>query len=122
MAGIPKERHDLKFEDFKTSEIFDIIKAINHIKAVTALLPKQLGLQNEELKRFFFDMRDRFDDCYQENKKFLGVILYMAGIPKERHDLKFEDFKTSEIFDIIKAINHIKAVTALLPKQLALPQ
>ncbi|EHF3470497.1 DUF5347 domain-containing protein, partial [Proteus mirabilis] len=29
---------------------------------------------------------------------------------------------TSEIFDIIKAINHIKAVTALLPKQLALPQ
>nr|WP_272927560.1 DUF5347 family protein [Proteus sp. G4444] len=46
----------------------------------------------------------------------------MAGIPKERHDLKFEDFQTSEIFDIIKAINHIKAVTALLPKQLALPQ
>ncbi|WP_275428607.1 DUF5347 family protein [Proteus mirabilis] len=26
------------------------------------------------------------------------------------------------MFDIIKAINHIKAVTALLPKQLALPQ
>lgn len=95
------------------------VDGLNH---TAKLRSRHFGLQNEELKRFFFDMRDKFDDCYEENKKFLGVILYMAGIQKERHDLKFEDFKTEEIFDIIKAINHIKAVTALLPKQLALPQ
>lgn len=99
--------------------IADRVDGLIHTSKINAI---HFGLQNEELKLFFFDMRDKFDDCYQENKKFLGVILYMAGIPKERHDLNFEDFKTSEILDIIKAIIHIKAVTALLPKRLALPQ
>ncbi|MFP4909958.1 DUF5347 family protein [Providencia hangzhouensis] len=45
----------------------------------------------------------------------------MAGIEKERHDCKFDDLTTTEIFNIVKAINHIKAVTSLLPKNLALP-
>ncbi|HEK2745631.1 DUF5347 domain-containing protein [Proteus mirabilis] len=99
--------------------IADRVDGLNHTSKLNSL---HFGLQNEELKRFFFDMRDPFDNCHKENKKFLGVVLYMAGIEKERHDLKFEDFKTEEVFDIIKAINHIKAVTALLPKKLALPQ
>lgn len=99
--------------------IADRVDGLNY---TAKLRSRHFGLQNEDLKRFFFDMRDRFDDCYKENKQFLGVILYMAGIPKERHDLNFDDFKTEEIFNIIKAIHHIKAVTAILPKQLALPQ
>lgn len=99
-----------------------ISRRVSGLNSAAQLRSKYRGLQNKELKDFFFDMRDRFDSCYEENKKFLGVILYMANIPKERHNLKFEDFKTSEIFEIIKAMNHIKVITALLPKHLALPQ
>lgn len=99
--------------------IADRVDGLIHTSKLNSL---HFGLQNDDLKLFFFNMRDEFDNCYKENKKFLGVILYMAGIPKEKHNLKFDDFKTEEIFDIIKAMIHIKAVTATFPKKLALPQ
>ena len=99
--------------------IADRVDGLIHTSKLNSL---HFGLQNDELKLFFFDMRDRFDKYHKENKKFLGFILYMAEISKERHDLKFEDFKTEEMFAIIKAMIHIKAVTARFPKKLALPQ
>ncbi|MEY0252862.1 DUF5347 domain-containing protein [Morganella morganii] len=92
---------------------------LNHI---AKLRSEHFGVENKELEKFFKEMRDRFDPMYQDNKKFLGVILYMANIEKEKHDCDYNDFSSNEIFDIVKAINHIRAISAILPKHLVLPQ
>ncbi|MCW2257874.1 hypothetical protein M2263_003965 [Providencia alcalifaciens] len=88
---------------------------------VAEVKSKKLGLSNQELKSFMKEMRDRFNDDYENNKKLLGVIFYMSGIDKERHDCQFEDLTSKEIFNMVKSINYIKAASALLPKNLTLP-
>lgn len=92
---------------------------LNHI---AKLRSERFGTENKELESFFKEMRDRSDPMYQDNKKFLGVILYMANIGKERHNCDYNDFSSKEIFNIVKAINHIRAISAVLPKHLVLPQ
>lgn len=88
---------------------------------VAEIKSKSLGLSNKELKTFIIEMRDRFNEDHENNKKLLGVVFYMAGINKERHECSFEELTTSEIFEIVKAVNYIKAASALLPKNLTLP-
>lgn len=95
------------------------VEGLNHI---AKLRSERFGIENKELESFFKEMRDRFDPMHQENKKFLGVILYMANIEKERHDCDYNDFSSKEIFNIVKAINYIRAISAILPKHLVLPQ
>lgn len=113
-------QHNPSFIENRINEI-PLDMRISGLNKTAELKSKVFGLNNEALKFFMLEMRDRFSQHHEENKKFLGVILYMAGIEKERHDCKFEDLTTTEIFNIVKAINHIKAVTSLLPKNLALP-
>lgn len=95
------------------------VDGLNHI---AKLRSERFGMENKELESFFKSMRDRFDASHEDNKKFLGVILYMAGIDKEKHDCDYSKFSSKEIFAIVKAINHIKAISAILPKHLVLPQ
>lgn len=94
-------------------------EGLNHI---AKLRSERFGMENKELELFFKEMRNRFDPMYQNNKKFLGVILYMANIGKEKHDYDYKDFSSEEIFNIVKSINYIRAVSAILPKHLVLPQ
>lgn len=92
---------------------------LNHIAKIRS---ERFGLINKELETFFSDMRDRFEPNYQDNKKFLHIILYMAGIEEDKYDCDYSELSSKEIFAIVKAINHIKAISAILPKHLVLPQ
>ncbi|MCG9941593.1 DUF5347 family protein [Providencia rettgeri] len=82
---------------------------------------KTLGLENKELKSFFKEMRDRFNEDHKNNKKLLAIIFIMAEIDKSRRDCQFEDFTSKEIFKIVKAVNYLKGSCPLLPKNLTLP-
>lgn len=99
-----------------------ISKRADGLNHIAKLRSERFGIENKELESFFKEMRDRFDPMYKDNKKFLGVILYMANIEKERRDCDYNDFSSKEIFNIVKAINHIRAISAILPKHLVLPQ
>lgn len=88
---------------------------------VAEIKSKTLGLSNQELKLFIKEMRDRFNDDHENNKKLLRIIFYMAGLDKTRYNCEFEELTSTEIFNIVKSINYIKAASALLPKNLTLP-
>ena len=103
------------------AQYLQLDQRINGLNKTSEIKSKHFGLKNDELKYFIKEMRDSFNEHHEENKKFLGVIFYMANIDKCRHDCQFEELNTTEIFNIVKAINHIKAISAFLPKNLALP-
>lgn len=98
-----------------------IQQRVHGINKVCEVKSKTSGLENKELKSFIKEMRDRFNEDHVNNKKLLSVIFFMAEIDKSRHSCQFEELTTSEIFNIVKAINYIKAASALLPKNLTLP-
>lgn len=93
------------------------VSALNHL----AVIRSQFGGNSEkELSRFFNDMRDVRDSNYQENKRTLGAILFLANIGKDRHDVDFSELTTDEKAALIRAMNQLKAVVSLFPKRLAL--
>lgn len=93
--------------------------ALNHIAAIRA----QLWGDNcgNELKRFMADMRDKRDAQYEQNKRALGAIFYLANIRSERHDAEFDELTSDEKYALISAMNHFRAVVSLFPKKLTLP-
>lgn len=92
--------------------------ALNHL----ALIRSRFGGNCEkDLSRFFEDMRDFTDKNYQENKRALGAIMFLANIGKDRHDVDFSELTTDEKAALIRAMNHLKAVVSLFPKRMALP-
>lgn len=94
------------------------VTALNHL----ALIRSQFGGNCEkELSRFFDDMRDVRDSNYQENKRALSAILFLANIGKDRHDISFSELTTDERGALIRAMNHLKAVVSLFPKKMTLP-
>lgn len=94
------------------------VSALNHL----ALLRSQFmgGDCEKDLSRFFSDIRDITDNHYQENKRALSAILFLANIGKDRHDVDFSELTTDEKAALIRAMNHLKAVVSLFPKRLAL--
>lgn len=94
------------------------VSALNHL----AVIRSQFGGNCEkELSRFFADMRDVRDSNYQENKRALSAVLFLANIGKHRHDVNFSELTTDEKTALVRAMNHLKAVVSLFPKRLALP-
>lgn len=95
------------------------VSALNHL----ALIRSQFmgGDCIPELARFFSDMRDVTDSNYQENKRALGAILFLANIGKDRHDIDFSELTIDERKALIHAMNHLKAVVSLFPRKLTLP-
>ncbi|MEY1536103.1 DUF5347 family protein [Providencia rettgeri] len=53
--------------------------------------------------------------------RMLNMIFYLAEIKSNQHHLGFDEFNKEEQQAIISAINHIKALAALLPKHMAMP-
>ncbi len=55
------------------------------------------------------------------DERVLNMIFYLAGIKSDQHQLGFDEFNKEEKQSIITAINQIKALSALLPKHIAMP-
>ena len=82
------------------------LNGLNHIAELRA---KVFGLNIEsELERFIKDMRDPRDINNEQNKRALAAIFFMAKIPAEKREL-------------IKAMNHFRAVVSLFPRRLTMP-
>lgn len=74
----------------------------------------------KDISRFMDDMRDTRDSNYQENKRALSAIFYLANIKTDRHELDFSELTTDERNALIRAMNHFRAVVSLFPKRLTL--
>ncbi|MGS3450383.1 DUF5347 domain-containing protein [Klebsiella electrica] len=97
----------------------DRLDGLNHIAELRA---KVFGLNIEsELERFISDMRNQRDINHKQNGRALAAIFFMAKIPAERHSVKVSELTTDEKRELIKAMNHFRAVVSLFPKRLTMP-
>ncbi|WP_373963328.1 DUF5347 family protein [Kosakonia sacchari] len=95
------------------------LDGLNHIAELRA---KVFGLNIEaELERLIKDMRDPRDVNKLQNERALAALFFMAKIPAERHGVNISDLTTDEKRELIKAMNHFRAVVSLFPKRLTLP-
>ncbi|QER53200.1 DUF5347 domain-containing protein [Klebsiella quasipneumoniae] len=95
------------------------LDGLNHIAELRA---KVFGLNIEsELERFISDMRNQRDINHKQNERALAAIFFMAKIPAERHSVKVSELTTDEKRELIKAMNHFRAVVSLFPKRLTMP-
>ncbi|MBZ6769357.1 hypothetical protein FMJ84_24010 [Klebsiella oxytoca] len=95
------------------------LDGLNHIAELRA---KVFGLNIEsELERFISDMRNQRDINHKQNERALAAIFFMAKIPAERHSVKVSELTTDEKRELIKTMNHFRAVVSLFPKRLTMP-
>ncbi|MCM5744171.1 DUF5347 domain-containing protein [Klebsiella pneumoniae] len=95
------------------------LHGLNHIAELRA---KVFGLNIEpELERFISDMRDQRDINNKQNERALAAIFFMAKIPADRHNVNMNELTTDEKRELIKAMNHFRAVVSLFPKRLTMP-
>lgn len=95
------------------------LNGLNHIAELRA---KVFGLNIEsELERFIKDIRDPRDINYERNKRALAAIFFIAKIPAERHSISINELTTDEKRELIKAMNHFRAVVSLFPRRLTMP-
>lgn len=94
------------------------VSALNHVALIRAQLMG--GNCEKDMARFFAEMRDVSDSNYQDNKRALSAILFLASIGKDRHQAEFSELTTDEKTALIRAMNHLKAVVSLFPKRMAL--
>lgn len=94
------------------------VAALNHV----ALLRAQLmgGNCEKDVARFIADMRDITDNNFQDNRRALSAIFFLANIGKDRHSTDFTELTTEEKNALIRAMNHLKAVVSLFPKRMTL--
>jgi hypothetical protein len=87
------------------------LEGLNRIAELRASV---FGLNIEpELERFIKDMRDRRDINHKQNERALAAIFFMAKIPAERHGVNISDLTTDEKRELVKAMNHFRAVVSL---------
>lgn len=92
---------------------------LNHIAEIRA---KVFGLNiDSELERFISDMREPRDINHKQNERALAAIFFMAQIPAARHSVNVSELTTDEKRELIKAMNHFRAVVSLFPTRLAMP-
>lgn len=91
--------------------------ALNHISALRTMM---YGDCSHELKRFIADMRNKRDHQAEQNSRALSAIFFLANISKERHSVDFSELTSDEKTALISAMNHLKAVVSLFPKNLTL--
>ncbi|MBK5782604.1 DUF5347 domain-containing protein, partial [Klebsiella pneumoniae] len=95
------------------------LDGLNHIAELRA---EVFGLKIEpELERFISDMRDQRDINHKQNERALAAIFFMAKIPADRHNVNMNELTTDEKRELIKAMNHFRAVVSLFPKRLTMP-
>jgi len=89
--------------------------ALNHISVLRTMM---YGDCSSELNRFIADMRNQ---QAEQNGRALSAIYFLANISKERHVVDFSELTSDEKTALICAMNHLKAVVSLFPKNLTLP-
>ncbi|HBR5868004.1 MULTISPECIES: DUF5347 family protein [Klebsiella/Raoultella group] len=95
------------------------LDGLNHIAELRA---KVFGLNIEpELERFISDMRNQRDINHKQNERALAAIFFMAKIPADRHNVNMNELTIDEKRELIKAMNHFRAVVSLFPKRLTMP-
>ncbi|EIW9357426.1 TPA: hypothetical protein MF120_08165 [Klebsiella pneumoniae] len=95
------------------------LEGLNHIAELRA---KVFGLNIEsELERFINDMRNPRDINHKQNERVLAAIFFMAKISADRHNVNMNEPTTDEKRELIKAMNHFRAVVSLFPKRLTMP-
>ncbi|EOU8286855.1 DUF5347 domain-containing protein [Escherichia coli] len=95
------------------------VNGLNHIAELRA---KVFGVNIEpELESFISDMRNSRDRNHKQNERALAAIFFMAKIPAERHGVNISDLTTDEKRELVKAMNHFRAVVSLFPKRLTMP-
>ncbi|MDC9593784.1 DUF5347 family protein [Xenorhabdus sp. IM139775] len=104
-------------EKFTQINLGQRLEGLNHLSRIRAIY---WGENEKELNRFLADMRDKTDRYYEENKRALSAIFYLANIPRIRHDSEFNHFTQKEKQALIRAMNHIKVVVSQFPKYLTL--
>ncbi|MBS7131953.1 MAG: DUF5347 domain-containing protein [Clostridium sp.] len=92
--------------------------ALNHVALIRAQLMG--GNCEKDMARFFSEMRDVTDSNYQDNKRALSAIMFLANIGKDRHAAEFSELTTEEKTALIRAMNNMKAVVSLFPKRMTL--
>ncbi|CDH06108.1 Phage-related protein [Xenorhabdus bovienii str. oregonense] len=93
----------------------------NGLNKLAQLRAEHFKSGNEQLATFIDEMRDKRNEHYADNIRMLGAMFYLANIPKERHKLELNQFTSKEKINLIKAVNLIKAASAVLPEGLSLP-
>lgn len=95
------------------------VHGLNHIAELRA---KVFGVNiGPELERFISDMRNARDINHKQNERALAAIFFMAKIPAERHSVNVNDLTTDEKRELVKAMNHFRAIVSLFPKRLTMP-
>jgi hypothetical protein len=95
------------------------VHGLNHIAELRA---KVFGVNIEaELERFISDMRNLRDRNRKQNERALAAIFFMANIPAKRQSVNVNDLTTDEKRELVKAMNHFRAVVSLFPKRLTMP-
>ncbi|MBG6244011.1 hypothetical protein CS369_02720 [Candidatus Symbiopectobacterium sp. 'North America'] len=95
------------------------VEGLNHIAALRGKFFPANG--EKDMCRFIDDMRDKYEPGYHDNIRVLSAMFDLADIDKERQRLKFNELTTDEKERLIKAMNKLKAVVSLFPKNLILP-
>ncbi len=95
------------------------VNGLNRIAAIRRDVFKEDS--TADLRRFFDDMKDARDPLYKENRRAVGAILYLANLPAARHDVEFSELTTAEQAALIAAMNQLRAVVSLFPRQLSMP-
>jgi hypothetical protein len=99
-----------------------LCKRLDGLNHIATLREKVFGLNYEqELERFIEEMRDPRDVNKIQNERALAAIFFMAKIPADRHGVHINDLTTDEKRELIKAMNHFRAVVSLFPKRLTMP-
>ncbi|EPA7751991.1 TPA: DUF5347 domain-containing protein [Klebsiella pneumoniae] len=95
---------------------------LDGLNQIAELRAKVFGLNIEpELERFISDMRDQRDINHKQNERALAAIFFMAKIPADRHNVNMNELTTDEKRELVKAMNHFRAVVSLFPKRLTMP-
>lgn len=94
------------------------LQALTHIAELRA---RFWGDGWQEVERFIADMRDPRDAQYEENKRALAAIFFLAKVPASRHEAALSELTLDEKKMLITAMNHFRAVVSLFPRRLTMP-
>lgn len=91
---------------------------LNHVAELRA---RHWGDGWQEVVQFVAEMRDKRDPHFEENRRAMAAIFFLAKIPATRHESELSELTTDEKKALITAMNHFRAVVSLFPKRLTMP-
>lgn len=75
---------------------------------------------NQGIRQFIKEMKQPINNGEHDNSRVLSLIFFLAEVPQGRHKLEFDELTKDEQIRLIHAINQLKAVASIFPKDLAI--